>query len=1720
VTGPWRAAARAVSVAVALSLAAALSPAQSAPAATRAEGSATADVAEASEIRGIETAGAIPTVPGAGPLAPRPQESVAGVPGPPATSGESPWLLVKALQDDTTTDDYRVRVYDASRGRGQVVEDKAFDYVWQGTVTKGWGRITADLIAGNSYAVWAFDDADARWARVGRFSVRGSVDPAGPTTSAGGMSAELATGRLSWSWESPGLVGPVPGVAVGLRWQAGQEATAGLPPGWQVIVNSGSPWSSIEESTRTAKALVEPDAPEATRLAGDRVEVTFDYDLAQRARPSHFVIDQWVVREGKSSWKRVAKAGIDLALPGVEKTLPLLPGARKVRVGVVGEGVIAYSPAASLRAGSAEQAPEPAGDACRSAVRSDASPEGVVLRGWNGMSQTFLRNDWGVYEQVSGGESVPGYRSTLSMCPRPGGDNAWLFTDSSGVVTRFEGGHAVSVVSRGQPVVRLAWSEGRLESITNGIGRRVSLVYDGQGDCPAASWSGFAATPRGLLCRVEYPDGTRTDIGYVSEGLRSPHIALIKDPGNAGTTLGWDSVGRLAATRSTLANRAATVDPAAASAIARVSYDGEGRVSSLIESPGSAGGASIVQRLQIPVVNERILRAGDPVEASARGTGPGFSLANTAWVDPTTLQATRFRDAAGLSVKSRTKDDATITTDARGLETTVEYDEFGNVVRQQGPVEPGRNRSGTTVRADYDTMRVNGRDESYEGMAVTTFDGADFRGESYADFWRADERQGLSGRWSGLASPMSAIASGVWTPTEADDERAKDVGWTFSIMGSTDAEIRLVVEGQPCTRECTVKDLPKGPKQVTVEVARGGAAGFFAVKAAPGGRPEAIPARQVEPGFNNRTRTESNDTYVGSASQPASDFVFAQPETGQITQVTSAGGLVSSMAYESVDPAAGRWGRLTTYTTPGGLTQRTEYWPNSGSVPLPAPCTGTAVASGQASTITRQDGSSVTGYYDMSGRELASVTQGPDGGRETVCTTYYEDGTLRTSASYDSGGTLIEQVTNELGIGGDPLTVRQSVTHGPGAPVDPGTTVTSTTTVDLRGKPVRYVDEAGSTTVTTYNAAGDPQTVAITLRGDETSVLTFGYEYRASDAALTRVTVNGVPAAAVGYGSGTGAVESISYAGGGVRLAVQYDANGRPDRSTVTGGGARYATEIAFTEFGRIQNAKLFYPAASGSVPETETRGYSYDDAGRLTKAVISSGPQSGDRARTEYAYSYARTQDASCGSAYPAASSDALRTGGSRAGTVYVTCHDGRGRLVETTDPLVTGDPTAAARASFEHDSLGRVTAVRGIARPIELQWSSGTQLSRFAEGEVDDLVATVLATYGGRVVDKTVTTPAGAERVRYSFTGSASASPTAILRLDGDAIAGVDELTYPLPGGARVTVPAGGTPTLTVSDLQGAAVATFAVPTLAVSGVSGSAAAIGVGLAPRFGPYGETLVPPIPAASAAPMYGWMLSERNETLQGTSSVSLLGARPYFPAAGEFLAPDPLVDAGTNLYSYTPADPINGVDSTGQANEWSWFWQVLSVVLVVAAIAVDVVAPFMAPATGAGMAAWFAWTAVAVGGSFVLTYAAGKAQEQSFRLQEEPSAGLDAVRSVAMWAQLIETVVLIGIPVVKFAARIGTKLVRYAKSVFRGSRGAADLPFEMGTGSHASLRSLGSARSSVRFSMVIEEAPAFSNGARESITSSLGRLSARSEGLPFRVEGNRGSARVIDGYLP
>ena len=192
----------------------------------------------------------------------------------------------------------------------------------------------------------------------------------------------------------------------------------------------------------------------------------------------------------------------------------------------------------------------------------------------------------------------------------------------------------------------------------------------------------------------------------------------------------------------------------------------------------------------------------------------------------------------------------------------------------------------------------------------------------------------------------------------------------------------------------------------------------------------------------------------------------------------------------------------------------------------------------------------------------------------------------------------------------------------------------------------------------------------------------------------------------------------------------------------------------------------------------------------------------------------------------------------------------------------------------------------------------------------------------------------------------------------------------------------------------------------------------------------------------------------------------------------------------------------NGVDATGAANEWSWFWQVVTVVLVVAAIAVDIATFGMAtPATGAGLLAWTGFLAVQIGAPLLLGYLAGKALEQSILTQEEPSEGLDTLRAVTMWAQLIEGIIMIGVPIVKLAARTGAKIVRYFKSAPKVSvpwEPAAQVP-----------RGLSSVRSSVSFTIVEESAPLLGNGARDSLRQGIGRASQGGESMAsFSVKGN------------
>lgn len=1465
------------------------------------EGSAWSDaVARATDsvVAGIETVGPIATVTSTdGELWPGVPPQVATLPNGSILEGDFPLLYAKALKD---YEDLPYRVIDLASRNSTVVAE--------GTMSKGWAEVNKRLAAGGLFAVEV--QADGEWLAAGRFSVGVRGTTGGPAVEVGGISVSAVTGSVASGWASRVLPSPGSSVGVGLNWTSGGGAGVGVPSGWLVSASTGSAWASLTESGAMVEAVDVPAAPAAVRAKGARkATVAFAYPADELDEVDRLLV---ATKVKGGTWKTVKRTSTDFAQPAVDTRIKVpAKGAVQVRVGAdVGQTVV-WGDAARVRAKStaADPAPVSAGDLTTGGRQSDVTPgelpDVVSLTGWDGTELDFVRNPLGVYEQMGG---TAGFRNSLVwLSPR-----VWEFTDTQGVTTQFRDGKAISVIAPEGPLATLSWDDqGRLARVTNDIGGSIGLEYQGSASCPDWTSYGFAATPSGMLCAVTYPDGLRSEFGYVATGDQA-QIGLIKDPGNDGSIWGWDSRGRMISTRSTLVTQVATIEPTAAAAQSSLSYDAQGRAYRLTSAPNSAGGTALVSTIDFPSINAAALRAwvDDPSVANAvtgRVTTSGagaYATYQDGWFDPQTLTPVRVRDSAGLEM-SRSADamqgQVRSSRDVSDRVTKFTYNDLGLVTKTEGPVTSG---TGMVLERQYDTEYVNGRDKPLTGLRALTYEKDQFGGTATAEFWRSSyTRSALSAEWSGRGAAFSAQATGVWTPNDVDDKAGAKDGWQFQVTAAGGTTATLLVGTTPCEGDpCLIKGLPTGPKSVTVQISDAGSDGWVEVTAAPVGQSlQRIPENEVSPGYALNTVAENNDVASGMRSENQTRYEFPDPADARPASITSTGGLTVKFDY-----SAGDRSRLVSSTMPSGKTLTSTYWGVGEKATLPTACGGEVLTqSGEGKTITRQDGTTVTQYYDNWGRVRSSVIAG-QGATETACYTYSISGSPLTAAYYDSNGQLIESLTAEYAVGGDPRVTAQTITHGPAAPVSPNTSVSSTTTVDLGGREVSNTDYSGVVTTTEYDAGGMVSKVTQTPPASSGAApLVFAYTYRSSDASLETVRVNGVLAATLNYDPATSALEAVTYADG-VTRAVTRLANGTAGAITIVTPDARFtriSDERTTSDYGRTLSSEL---TVAGSDPRSESRGYLYDAAGRLERAVITG---TGGFASATYSYAFDAQQAAVCGSAYSGAGLDSLRTSGSRGGIDYRICYDAQGRPVSSTDPLIVG---AGDASEISYDGLGRVTGISG-PRAAALEWGSGTTLTRVDEIAADGsgLVRTVMNTYGGAIVDKTVTDDGGTSTLRYS--GSH------LFTVTDDEVSGVESVIFGLPGGAHVRTAPGSTATLTLPGLDGSALVTVAVPSLG----SGSAAVPGstVGLADRFGPYGEPLVTPEAAGDALPMYAWKASAGQETLPGTSSITLMGARPYLPALGAFLAPDPVLASGSNLYGYTNGDPVNSSDASGNMTE-------------------------------------------------------------------------------------------------------------------------------------------------------------------------------------------------------
>lgn len=1465
--------------------------------------SASDSPSERTAVAGIESAGPIPTMDAApGERWPAALPSVGVMPAGSVRSGEFPVIYSAALAQEPSI---AYRVIDLRTTRRVEVASS--------TLKDGWGTIPATLEEGGLYDI-EVQAASGDWMSIGRLSVAIAGGSGSAPVPVGGAEVDPGTGVVTTSWSARPLVGPLGSSGATLAWTSGMPALPGLPEGWRLVPATGSSWATLLEDGQETEAVDVPGRSAASYSGPMRSKaiVRFAYPRAELANIERFVI---AVRADKGKWRTVKKVDVNFADINVNQTITLPKGARhRVRVGAKVAGTVIWGPSTRISVGVRDSrtlgttAGDLAGSGLNSVLTSGVLPDTVTLIGWDASRLNFVRNGLGVFEQVGG---TAGFQNSLVSVA----DQVWEFTDTQGVVTRFDRGRAVEVWHNKVKVSGVTWSsDGRVTSLSNEIGRSMTFSYADQADCRSAAWSthGFSAPSGQLLCAISYPDGTESLVGYVSAGSQD-QIALIKDPGNEGMTWGWDTQGRLVSTRASLVSRVATVDPAAAAVIAAISYDQYGRAAMATEQPAAVGEPSITHSIDFPAIMPANLRewiqapgVDTAVTAQVTSTVEGRPVSTrTSQLDPMTLQPMSTSDGAGRTMSRQMRsagESVRSVTAPDGRVTTYTYNELGLVIKTEGPTTASE---GLTLTSTFDTERSAGVDKPVNGLRTQVYPRKGFSGNPTPEFWRADYSRGaLSAAWSDRPAETSLQGAAVWTPKDADDADGARDGWEFEVRSSGGTSVTLLVGTVACASSpCIIKDLPKGPKPITIQVDDAGSDGWFSVEAGPvGTKARAIASDELSPGYARVTVAASNDDLPGGPDGSQARYSFADLALGLVSSASSVGGLAMGYGYESTG-----WRRQTSVTQPSGQVLTITYWGDDETVNLPAECGSQAVRqSGQAKSTVRQDGSVVTTYYDISGHVRAVVTAGPTSGRETTCMTYTEGQQLVSVSLFDGDGILVEESVTTFDVGGDPRVTATTITHGPAAAVAPGSAVTTTTTVDLAGRPVSEVGIGGESTVTVYDDAGNVARRTMTPpEGSSGAPLVFDYTYRQVDGAPVSTSVNGVLAATIDYDDAAGRISSVSYANG-ISVGYGYLANGTIGSVTVTSQDAslpRVQESRTVSDYGRVTSSSL---SVSGPNALSEDRGFVYDSAGRLVSTSIV-----GSASPTNYEYEFAAEQAGACeAKGYANIGKDGLRTGGSRDGVAFTQCYDERGRLVSTTDPLVTG---GAGTSELTYDELGRVTAISGT-RAAALTWSHGTSLARLVEIASDGsgLVDTRLNTFGGQVVDKTVTTDSGSDTLRY-------AGPF-FIESDADTLGAVRAMTYGLPGGAHVTTGPDAGATITLPGITGATLVTLAVPALALGGSPAPGAQAGV--AHRYGPYGEPLAPVSTfTADALPDYGWQSAGRRETLQGRASITLMGDRPYHPLTGMFLAPDPIVDSGTNLYSYTGGDPINSHDASGQMSE-------------------------------------------------------------------------------------------------------------------------------------------------------------------------------------------------------
>ncbi|MET8851450.1 PA14 domain-containing protein [Amycolatopsis sp. NPDC004625] len=1231
---------------------------------------------------------------------------------------------------------------------------------------------------------------------------------------------------------------------------------------------------------------------------------------------------------------------------------------------------------------------DPDGDG-GSYTEAKVTDQNIVLTDASGAKHTWTKKSTGGYTPPSGEDGVLALDTAGKVTLTDGGDVSVFRADG-----KLES-QSASTDSRKPAALQYSYdgTPSRLREIKDPVsGRSHVLHYNRAGDdCyggvtppPGAQ----ALPPSQMLCRVSYWDGTETRLWYVGGQL-----GRIEDPGSEITDYGYNPAGLLGGVRSSLANDWIAADPANRKAA-------EGDLTTFITYDTGA-------KPKVTNVSSAVPALGQPREGSTYRYDPAgrVTFVDTAGLSPATGFSRKVTyddadrtvsttDSAGrVSTQEWGPRDLPLsTTDPAGRKSTTVYDYADRPVDSYGPAPAscftGQLPSGTCPGGM--AHGHNGYDEGVDGLAVSWYDNDRLAGAPRAYTTGLGTADGsFVKNWAGTA-PAGLPADHFSLRATGDIVFPAAGDYTLRLLADDGVRVwvddQLVIDDWINTtakwRQGVVHaDAAGQAKRIRVDYYEFDLTAQLELHwTTPGGTQQPVPGTQLKPHYGLKTSSTASEsdgvadkTGTTKFGENGLDPVYGLATSG----LANPGGLkvAGSVSYEA--PGAG-YLRRTGKTMPTGAKTGYTYYGDTETRVNPCAPGGAAVNQGGMAKLTTSTTPAAgparvdEQVYDASGRVVAEATGG-----DWTCTTYdSRDRPLqeKVPASKDAPA---RTVTHDYAVGGDPLT--SSVTDDKG---------TVTTVSDLLGRVVAYTDVNGVRTGTGYDQAGRVTSSTVTPPDAADAPRTVSFTYDDAGRVQTQ-KLDGQVLATVGYDT-AGEVSSVTYGNGTSLASVTKDNGARPlSLGWKTSDGKDIVSRVGRTTAGTIVDESLAGTDARPNAPN-----YVYDGVGRLTEAYV---------AGHHYTYDYTSAAPATCPAGTQAdagLNTNRVRlldeTAGGTAETRY--CYDAADRLLATQG--------ATALSGFAYDADGNTTGWTGAdGSTTTLTWDgSDRNTGAKTTGPNPALNADIAYTRDAtnRIVRRDPRDCDANTVVRYGYTGDGD---SADLTLNGTGR--LTSLSLSLPGGVLYTSKAGSdgafTPSFDHPSVRGDLVLTT------------DAAGHQAGDLRTFDPYGQPLtaagaVDPqnVPDNSPGSLdYGWLgQHQRAYEHTGALSVVQMGARPYSPLLGRFLAADPVEGGSANDYDYVVGDPINTTDLDGTM--WGWLKAAVNVVTKVAEVASWVPGPIGAIASGVaavGNAVQGNWGAAAAYALGAVTGGLGTAAIKTFKavsaVAGKVSSMARAVRTVA-----------------------------------------------------------------------------------------------------------------------